>query len=204
MPSADLILQNAKVITMNPARPSAQLVAVKGNKILLVAGNDQLGEVRGAKTRVIDCGGRVVVPGFNDAHCHLFGFIRKRRSLDLSHSSVKSIADIKAAVRRQAQATPKGQWIIGSDYHEFYLAEKRHPNRRDLDEAAPEHPVVLYQRSLHACVLNSLALARAGITREKPEPAGAVIERELDTGEPSGLLFEMVGYIRQKVLPPLS
>lgn len=204
MPSADLILQNAKVITMNPARPSAQLVAVKGNKILLVAGNDQLGEVRGAKTRVIDCGGKTVVPGFNDAHCHLFGFIRKRRSLDLSHSSVKSIADIKAAVRRQAQATPRGQWIIGSDYHEFYLAEKRHPNRRDLDEAAPEHPVVLYQRSLHACVLNSLALARAGITRETPEPAGAVIERELDTGEPSGLLFEMVGYIRQKVLPPLS
>ena len=204
MPSADLILTNANVITMNPARPSAQLVAVKGNKILLVAGNDQLGEVRGAKTRVIDCGGRVVVPGFNDAHCHIFGFIRKRRSLDLSHSSVKSIADIKAAVRRQAQATPQGNWIIGSDYHEFYLAEKRHPNRRDLDEAAPEHPVVLYQRSLHACVLNSLALARAGITRETPEPAGAVIERELDTGEPSGLLFEMVGYIRQKVLPPLS
>jgi len=204
MPSADLILQNARVITMNPARPSAQLVAVKGNKILLVAGNDQLGEVGGAKTRVIDCGGRVVVPGFNDAHCHLFGFIRKRRSLDLSHSSVKSIADIKAAVRHQAQATPQGQWIVGSDYHEFYLAEKRHPNRRDLDEAAPEHPVVLYQRSLHACVLNSLALARAGITRETPELAGAVIERELDTGEPSGLLFEMVGYIRQKVLPPLS
>ncbi|MCK4368329.1 MAG: amidohydrolase, partial [Dehalococcoidales bacterium] len=66
------------------------------------------------------------------------------------------------------------------------------------------HPVVLAHRSLHACVLNSLALSLAGITRETPEPPGAIIERDLDTGEPSGLLFEMLGYIREKVLPPLS
>ncbi len=204
MPSADLILHNANVITMDPARPSAQLVAVEGDRILLVGDNDQLGEVRGAKTKVIDCGGKTVVPGFNDAHCHIFGFIRKRRSLDLSPPSVKSIADIKAAVRKRARNTPRGQWITATDYNEFYLAEKRHPNRRDLDEAAPDHPVVVAHRSLHACVLNSMALSLAGITKETPEPAGAVIERELDTGEPSGLLFEMVGYIRQKVLPPLS
>ena len=204
MPDADLILHNANVITMDPARPSAQLVAVRGDRILLVGDNDQLGEVRGSKTKVIDCGGKTVMPGFNDAHCHLFGSIAKRRTIDLSPASVKSIADIKAAVRRQAQATPRGQWITASDYHEFYLAEKRHPTRRDLDEATPDHPLVLFQRSLHACVLNSMALALAGITRETPEPAGAVIERELDSGEPSGLLFEMVGYVRQKVLPPLS
>ncbi|MBA7615518.1 N-substituted formamide deformylase [subsurface metagenome] len=204
MPTADLILHNANIITMNPACPSAELVAVKGNKILLVADSDRLGGVRGVKTRVIDCGGRTVVPGFNDAHCHIFGFIRKRRSLDLSPPSVKSIADIKAAVRRRAQSLPPGEWLTGTDYNEFYLAEKRHPNRHDLDEAAPEHPVVLAHRSLHACVLNSMALSLAGITKETPEPPGAVIERELDSGEPSGLLFEMVGYIRQKVLPPLS
>ncbi len=204
MPSADLILHNANIITMGAARPTAQLVAVRGDKILVVGDNDQLGEVRGAKTKVIDCGGKTVVPGFNDAHCHLFGSIRKRRSLDLSPSSMKSIADIKAAVRARAHNTPRGSWIIGGDYHEFYLAEKRHPNRRDLDEAAPDHPVVLFHRSLHACIFNSTALALAGITKETPEPAGAVIERELDTGEPNGRLFEMAGYIRQNVLPPLS
>lgn len=204
MPIADLILHNANVITMNPACPSAELVAIRGNKILLVADSDRLGEVRGAKTKVIDCGGRAVVPGFNDAHCHIFGFIRKRRSLDLSPPAVKSIADIKAAVRQRARSIPPGEWLTGTDYNEFYLAEKRHPNRHDLDEAASDHPVVLAHRSLHACVLNSMALSLAGITRETPEPPGAVIERELDSGEPSGLLFEMVGYIRQKVLPPLS
>jgi predicted amidohydrolase YtcJ len=204
MPSADLILHNASVITMDAGRPSAQLVVVKGDRIIAVGDNGLLGEVRGTKTRVIDCGGKTVVPGFNDTHGHLFGSIRKRRSIDLSPKSVKSIADIKAAVRKRALDTPKGEWIIGGDYHEFYLAEKRHPNRRDLDEAAPDHPVALLHRSMHASVLNSVALARAGITRETPEPEGGVIDRELDTGEPSGVLFEMSAYVRDKLLPSLS
>lgn len=199
---ADLILKNANVITMDPGCPNAELVAVKGNKILAVAGG--VGQLKGAKTRVIDCQGRTVVPGFNDAHCHIFSFLRKLRSLDLSPSSVGSIVDIKQALRRQAQNLPRGSWLAGTGYNEFYLAEKRHPNRRDLDEAAPYHPVILTHRSLHACVLNSLALSLAGITRETPEPAGALIEREVTSGEPSGLLFEMVGYIREKVMPPLS
>jgi predicted amidohydrolase YtcJ len=204
MPAADLILTNANIITMDPARPVAGLVAIKNSKIWLVAGSQRLGEVKGAKTKIIDCRGRTVVPGFNDAHCHIFSFIRKLHSLDLSPSSVKSIADVKAAIRRLAEKTPPGQWLTGTDYNEFYLAEKRHPHRRDLDEAAPDHPVVLAHRSLHACVLNSRALSLAGITKETPEPPGAVIDRDLDSGEPSGLLFEMLGHIRQKVLPPLS
>jgi hypothetical protein len=202
--SADLILNNANVITMDPSCPAAGLVAVKGNKILAVGGNEVLGGVRGAKTRVIDCQGRTVVPGFNDAHCHIFSFIRSLRSLDLSPSSVSSIAEIKAAIRRQARNLSRGSWLSASGYNEFYLAEKRHPNRRDLDEAAPHHPVILAHRSLHACVLNSRALSLAGITRETPEPPGALIEREFETGEPSGLLFGMLGYIREKMVPPLS
>ena len=189
---------------MNPAQPTAGLVAVKGNKVWLVGDNDRLGEVRGAETNLIDCQGKTVVPGFNDAHCHIFGFIRKLGSIDLSPASASSIDDIKVAVAERARNTPTGSWITGSDYNEFYLVEKRHPNRRDLDEAAPEHPVVLAHRSLHACVLNSLALAMADITGETPEPPGAVIDREVDTGQPSGLLFEMLGYVRGQVLPPLS
>jgi predicted amidohydrolase YtcJ len=202
--AADLVLTNANVITINPAQPKAKLVAIRGNRIWRVGGSDQLGEVRGAKTKVIDCRGKTVVPGFNDAHCHIYGFLRKQAGLDLSPPEIRSIADIKAAILKRAQDTPAGEWITGTDYNEFYLAEKRHPNRRDLDEAAPDHPVALVHRSLHACVLNSLGLEMAGITRQTPEPPGAVIERELDSGQPSGLLFEMVGYIRGQVLPPLS
>ncbi len=204
MPAANLILKNANVITMEPGQPSAELVAIKGGKILLVAGNEELESVTGAGTKVIDCRGKTVVPGFNDAHCHILSFIRKRLSLDLSPSSVSSIADIKAVIHHQAENTPPGKWLIGTDYNEFYLAEKRHPTRWDIDEAAPRHPVVLAHCSLHACVLNSQALSLAGITKETPEPPGGLIDRDLNTGEPSGLLFEMLGYIREKVLPPLS
>ncbi len=204
MPIADLILKNANVITMDPCQPRAELVASKGDRILLVASDDELEEIRGKKTRIIDCQGKTVVPGFNDAHCHILSFIRKLLSLDLSPSSVSSIADIKRAILRRAQSTPPGRWLTGTDYNEFYLAEKRHPTRGDIDEVAPHHPVVLAHRSLHACVLNSRALALAGITCETPDPPGGLIDRDLDTGEPSGLLFEMLGYIREKVLPPLS
>ncbi len=204
MPAADIILKNAKVITMDARQPAAELVAITGDRISLVAGSDELASAIGATTRVIDCQGKTVVPGFNDAHCHLFSFIRKLLSLDLSPSSVSSIAGIKEAIRRRVPKTPPGTWLSGTDYNEFYLAEKRCPNRWDIDEVAPNHPVVLSHRSLHACVLNSRALSLAGISRETPDPPGGLIDRDLSTGEPNGILFEMLGYIREKVMPPLS
>jgi len=204
MPVADLILKNANVITVDPGQPTAELVGIKGDKILLVADNESLGSVRGVKSKVIDCQGKTVVPGFNDAHCHIFSFLRKLLSIDLSPSSASSISDIKAAISQKAENTPGGQWITGTDYNDFYLAEKRHPTRWDIDEVAPNHPVVLSHRSLHACVLNSLALSLAGITRETEEPPGGVIDRDLNSGEPSGLLIEMLGHIREKVMPSLT
>jgi predicted amidohydrolase YtcJ len=203
VPEADLVFKNARVITMDRARPTAELVAVKGDRIRLVAGNDELGRVIGARTRVVDCQGKCLVPGFNDAHCHIFALVRKLLSIDLSPSAVGSIADIKAAIGQRAESAPPGNWITGADYNEFYLAEKRHPTRWDLDEVTPDHPVVLSHRSLHACVLNSLALELAGIGLETPEPPGGVIDRDPESGEPSGILFEMLGYIRETVLPPL-
>jgi len=204
MPVADLILKNANVITMDSRQSKAELVAIKDGKILLVAGNEELESARGAGTKVIDCQGRTVVPGFNDAHCHAISFIRKLLSLDLSPSSVDSIDDIKTTIRNRAKNIPPGEWLTGTDYNDFYLTEKRHPTRWDIDEVAPHHPVVLAHRSLHACVFNSRALSLAGITRETPDPPGGLIDRDLSTGEPSGLLFNVLSYIRKNVLPPLS
>jgi len=202
--SADLILKNANVITLDSKQPAAELVATRGDKILLVGDSKEAEPLKGAMTRVIDCQGKTVVPGFNDAHCHIFSFIRKLLSFDLSPSSVRSINDIKAVIHRQAQNTPPGKWLSGTDYNEFHLTEKRHPTRRDIDEVAPHHPVVLSHRSLHACVLNSQALSLAGINRKTPNPPGGLIDRDPDSGEPSGLLFEMLGYVRKEVMTPLS
>ena len=125
MPFAELILKNANVLTMDASQPAAELVAIAGDRILLVTGNDELASVAGAKTRIIDCQGKTVAPGFNDAHCHVFSLVRQLLSVDLSQSSVGSIADIKAAIHHRAQETPPGIWITGTGYNEFYLAEKR-------------------------------------------------------------------------------
>ncbi len=203
MAKADLILKSGNVLTLDPENPVAESVAVKDGRILFAGSSQDAGSVAGPETRIIDCQSSTVVPGFNDAHCHIFSFLRKLISVDLSEKVVRSIDDIKAAIKRKAENTPPGEWISGTDYNDFYIAEKRHPNRRDIDEVAPDHPVVLSHRSLHACVLNSKALSLAGITRETEEPPGGYIERELDTGEPSGLLLEMLGYIREEVMPSI-
>ena len=204
MTACDLIFKNADVITMDGARPISEMVAVKDGIIQTVGDAKELESVKGKKTKVIDCGGKTIVPGFNDAHCHFFSFLRKLRSIDLSPSSVGSIKDIKSALKGRANNTPPGEWLIGTDYNEFYLAERRHPNRRDLDEVSPDHPVALIHRSLHACVLNSRGLLLAGVATDTEAPSGGLIDRDTESGEPTGVLFEMLRYIREKVLPPLS
>lgn len=200
----DVILKNANVITLDAAQPRAELIAISDDSIFFVGGNSEAERLTGRGTKVIDCAGKTVVPGFNDAHLHLFSLVRKLLSIDLSPSQVRSIADIKEAIRKVTTSKPPGAWISGTDYNEFYLAEKRCPNRWDLDEAAPDHPVVLSHRSLHACVLNSKALELAGITKETPEPPDARIERDLATGEPNGILINMLGHIRSRVMPPMN
>ncbi len=202
--ATDIILKNANVITMNAARPRAELIAISDDSIFFVGGNDEVARLTGKSTKIIDCAGKTIIPGFNDAHLHLFSLIRKLTSLDLSPDKVRSIADIKEVIRKAATSKPPGAWISGTDYNEFYLEGKRCPTRWDLDEVAANHPVVLSHRSLHACVLNSKALELAGINKETPEPPGARIERDLDTDEPNGVLINMLGFIRSHVMPPFS
>ncbi|MFA5079127.1 MAG: amidohydrolase, partial [Dehalococcoidia bacterium] len=120
---------------------------------------------------------------------------------DLSPASVGSVEDIVSKIRSAAATVPHGQWIRGTGYNEFYLAEKRHPTLHDLDRATTDHPVRLAHRSGHAHVLNSRGLSMAGITGQSEEPPGGMIERDLETGEPNGLLFGMGPYLTQ-VVPP--
>ncbi|MBE0415577.1 MAG: amidohydrolase [Dehalococcoidia bacterium] len=186
--SADLILYNARAITLDQERPNAELVAIEGNKVLGIGDNDSLELFKGAGTKLIDCEGRAIVPGFNDAHCHPLSFAATLLYVDCSPSAVKNIVELQARIREQAERIPEGKWIRAANYDEFYLAEKRPPNRWEMDEASPQHPVILTHRSGHDCVLNSLALRLAGITRETPDLQGGTIHREPQTGEPNGLI----------------
>ncbi len=200
---ADLVLCNAKVITMDPLLPRAGLVALSKGRIARVSRENYPDRtMRGAE--IIDCKGKTVIPGLIDAHCHLAGYAESLVSLDLSpRQGVRSIAAIKERIAAWCEDLPPGTWIRGRGYDETSLAENRHPTREDLDRAAPFHPVRLIHRSGHAHALNSLGLSFAGIAFETGDPPGGIIDRDLHTAEPTGILYGMGSYLSGRI-PPLS
>ena len=196
----DLILFNANVITLDPAIKKAGLVAVKDGRIQAVLSNDALRDLNQKHARLVDCMGNTLLPGFCDAHFHFWASAANLVTLDVSpQANVSSITDIQAKICEYSKTIAQGSWIRAFGYNEFYLAEKQHPTCRDLDEAAPDHPVKLTHRSHHAHVLNSFALKKVGITRYTPEPPGGLIDRYTDTGEPNGVLFEMSDFLSELV-----
>lgn len=195
------ILHNAQVLTMDPARPRAQAVAVRDGRILAVGSVSEARKALDAGAEQIDCAGAYLLPAFIDAHCHLLAYAATLRSVDCT--GARSVADIQRRIRARAAVTPEGQWLRAYGYEETALAEGRHPNAAELDIAASRHPVRLIHRSGHASVLNTSALRAAGIRVATEEPPGGVIDRDLATGEPSGLLLGMERFIEQAT-PKLS
>lgn len=155
---------------------------------------------RSRRSKIINCEGKTVLPGFIDTHVHLISQAKSFVTLNLSSKQkYNSIIDIQSAIQNYASNRNAGEWILGSGYNEFYLAERRHPTRWDLDQAAPNHPVKLTHRSGHTHVLNSLALKLVGITKYTGDPDGSLIERDLTTGEPTGLLYEMGDFLSDRI-----
>jgi predicted amidohydrolase YtcJ len=196
---AGLLLTNARVLTLEPGQLVAEAVAVRGDTIVAVGSNSELASLRGRETRVIDCRGLTLLPGFIDAHCHLLALAAYLTGVDCGPDNVASIEALKQAIRGRAERMPYGRWIRGFGYDDLSLAEGRHPTRWELDQAAPHHPVRLNHRSAHATVLNSLGLDLAGIHRETPDPVEGVIERDEASGEPTGLLLELSGFLRRRL-----
>ena len=200
---ADSILINGNVITMDPRKPRAEAVAVKHGRIIEVGTSLEIKELAGKDTMVIDVQRKTVAPGFIDAHNHMLSTGRTRYLLvDCSPEAVASIADLKQAIRERAQATPKGHWVRGRTYDDTKLAEMRHPNRWDLDEAAPDHPVHIGQVSGHISVVNSRALELAHITVDTPDPIGGCYDRDPATGELTGVCRESAGRAFAPLMPP--
>ena len=207
---ADLVLTNARVLSPGYGSAGREFVAVRAGKIAGTGRTQDLPTFEGPTTREIDCQGMTLVPGFNDAHCHFLALASALNGIDCRVESVTSIRQLiqKVALETKSAATRRAthekgiRWIKAYGYDEFYLKEKRHPTRWDLDKAAPETPVRLDHRSGHAAVLNSRALELVGISRDTPDPVDGVIERDGANGEPTGVLYEMGRYVRDAYQSP--
>ena len=191
-------------MTMDPCQPAAHSVVVRDDRIVWAGTDSNLPAFAGSETSVIDCRGGTLVPGFHDAHMHLLAYASSLDSVDCRPSQVSSVEDIIRQIALRAARTPPGDWVSAGGYDPFYLSERRHPTRWELDRAAPDHPVRLDHRSGHACVLNSPAMERVGIAEDTDEPPGATIARDLKTGSPNGLLLEMGQYLDEHIPRPAS
>jgi len=188
MQHVDLVLRNANVLTMNPSEPYAEAVAIKDEKIVAVGANELAKAWIGDQTRVVSLNGKTVVPGFIDTHVHMRGFGRYLTKIDLRN--VSSIRKMQQLLQERVQKTHERYWILGRGWDQERLREKRYPTRWDLDEAASNNPVILTRVCGHICVVNSKALELANITKDTAAPSGGQIDRDPETGEPTGILRE--------------
>ena len=175
-------------------------VAISGRRIAAVG---RYADLRrrigvGSDTEVVDCGGRAVVPGLVDAHCHPFAAARATSGVDCRPSATPDAAAIIAALRTASDNTPGNGWVRGYGYDDSPVGLGRHLRRDDLDAASRRRPVRVEHRSGHACVLNSAGLRAAAIGPDTPAPAGGAIVRDA-AGQPTGLLLEMAPWLRQQV-----
>ncbi|MGB8543509.1 MAG: amidohydrolase [Candidatus Acidiferrales bacterium] len=194
---ADLVIENAIVATFDDNHPRASMIAIRGDKIVAVAYNisdaiksDQTAEVEaliGPNTRVIDLHKQFVMPGFNDAHIHVFsgGYAK----LQIDFTGVKSIAEFQDRIRARLKDSKPGEWILGRGWDHTLWPEKKFPTRQDLDAVSKDHPMIFGRLDGHVAVANSQALETAGVTRDTKDPPGGHIERDTKS-EPTGILEE--------------
>lgn len=186
----DVVILGGNIITVDPAHPRAQAIAVKFDRIVAVGQDDEVRPLMGAGTKVIDAHGMTVTPGFIDAHCHPMD--AGRRSLlrvDCGPDKASTIADVKRALAERALATPPGQWLLGFGYDEAKLPEKRLLTRSELDEVTLQHPVFIEHSSGHIGMLNTPGLERGNLNRNSPDPEGGKYGRD-SAGELDGCVFE--------------
>lgn len=198
----DAVFFNGTVLQLDDATSIAPAFAVANGRFVAIGDDKAMRALRGPSTAEFDLAGATVVPGFNDSHNHMLETGLEMEKVQLA--GVRSLDELLGTIAREVAARPQGEWIICSyAWHESQLDERRLPNRWELDRVAPRHPVHL-PRGGHTLVVNSLALALAGIDRSTNPPGGAVI-KDPATGEPTGLLFEPAALgLVQRCLPPVS
>jgi predicted amidohydrolase YtcJ len=196
----DLILLNGHIHTVDRARPRAEAVVICGERIAAVGSTADIKKLAGPKTRLVDLAGKLVLPGFNDAHVHLIDGAEEIVGVDLRPA--KNEQDFAARLADHAKRLPKGRWILGGYWDHEAWPSKALPTRQLIDAAVPDHPVFVQRLDGHMGVANSLAIRLAGVTRDTAAPDGGAIVRDA-AGEPAGVFKDnAMGLISRAVPPP--
>jgi predicted amidohydrolase YtcJ len=183
----ELIIHNAKIVTVDKEFSVAQAAAISNGRFLIVGSDQEVLKSAGPNTRRVDLRGATVVPGMTDSHQSIFG---KGETFEISAdmSNIHSIADIQKQLSAKVATTPKGQWILGTrGWWEYDLSDKRLPTKADLDKVSTDHPIGI--PGPHYWIVNSAALKLGDITRATPNPPGGEIFKDA-RGEPTGLLMD--------------
>jgi predicted amidohydrolase YtcJ len=186
---ADLLLLNGKVVTVDDKDSIVEAVAVKADRIVSTGSSADIKKLAKKGAKIIDLKGKTVLPGIIDSHTHPHNAAMNFLEIDCRGKDIKGIKDIQAAVAKKANEVKPGEWIQGSGYNDSKLAEKRQITRWELDEVSPHNPVCITSDTGHQCIVNSMALEIAGITKATPDPAGGQIDKDAK-GELMGLLYE--------------
>lgn len=195
-----LALVGGRVWTGNPEQPWAEAVAVSGDRIVAVGSTDAIRAQGGAETRVVELKSRLVTPGFSDAHTHFIGGGFGLLGIDLRYAGSKE--EFVRRIAEYAKRLPPGRWISGGEWDHERWPGAPLPRREWIDSVTPNHPVFITRLDGHMGLANSLALRRAGVTRDTKEPPGGVIVRDARTGEPTGVLKDAAMPLVTSRIPP--
>jgi hypothetical protein len=196
-PEADTIIAHAKIYTVDSKLPWAEAVAIRGERILFVGSAKNALRHRGPGTKVIDAGGRLLLPGIEDSHVHFVSGSENLAKVDLA--GTRTVLEVQERIRKFAQDHPQAAWVQGRGW--MYAAFPGNmPHKRFLDEVVPDRPAIMSCADGHTSWVNSKALALAGIDRHTPDPENGTIVREAD-GEPTGALLETADSLVIKVMP---
>ncbi len=200
---ADLIIRNAKIITMDSARAVVASMAIRHAYVLATGSDAEIAACASSRTQMLDLHGQAVLPGLIDVHTHALEWAKNvlRNDVDTGYPHVHSIAEIVKLVGERAASLPQGKWIRGAGWDESKLTEHRYITRKDLDAVAPSHPVWLEHFTGHLGVANSRALEVVHVTRDTATPSGGIIDKD-DSGEPTGVLKDNAQSLLSAVLPP--
>jgi len=197
--AADLAILNAAVRTMDTNHALAQAVAIHGNRIVAVGSTKEIRALSDGKTRVIDAGGKLVLPGFNDAHVHFLSGGFQFSGVDLRDA--KTPQEMARRIGEFARRGPKGRWITGGDWDHERWPGAPLPTKELIDPVTPDTPVFVSRLDGHMALANGLALKLAGVTGETKDPPGGLIVRDAKTGEPTGILKDAAMSLAYKVIP---